>query len=354
MNNLKLESFLNGLCADDVNKVLSVLGLNGENFITAKDSNHKIINRERKIVSCPHCGSMHTVKNGKTKAKRQKYMCIDCKKSFSNTTNTIAYRSKKSYETWIKYIECLIKGFTLKDSADEVNLSTTSSFVWRHKILKTLNKFNKAAKLSGTIQADALYLPINLKGTKPNKMPRYSKVRTSSRYRGLSHHKICVMSATDDSDNMIFEISGLGPETTNMLMDIKDRFQEGTTLITDSKRSFDGFVKQMGMKHDYIPSGFYKSDSGNTLATLNGLHSELKTWLKKYRGVSARHLQGYLDLFRYLKHLRYTTEYRDRSTKTYCYAIPSYTKCFTDEIYTKEIPIDLKTAYGEYHYGIFA
>lgn len=35
MKNIKLESFLNGLCADDVNQVLSVLGLNGENLITA-------------------------------------------------------------------------------------------------------------------------------------------------------------------------------------------------------------------------------------------------------------------------------------------------------------------------------
>lgn len=354
MKKIKLESFLNGLCADDVNQVLSVLGLNGENLITAKDSNHKIIKRERKNFSCPLCGSTHAVKNGKTKAKRQKYMCKDCEKSFSDTTNSIVYRSKQSYETWIKYIECLIKGYTLKDSADEVNLSTTTSFVWRHKILKTLNKFNKATKLSGTIQADALYLPINLKGTKPNKMPRHSKVRTGSAYRGLSHHKICVMSATDDSDNMLFEISGLGPETTDMLMNIKDRFQKRTTFITDSKRSFDGFVKQMEMKHDYIPSGFYKSDLGNTLSTLNGLHSEIKTWLKKFRGVSTRHLQGYLDLFRYLKHMKYTTEYKERSTKTYCFAIPSYTKCFINEIYTKEMPVDLKAAYGEYQYGIFS
>lgn len=81
-DNIKLESFLNGLCADDVNQVLSVLGLNGKNIITAKDSNHKIINRERKIISCPHCESTHTVKNGKTKTKRQKYMCMDCNKSF--------------------------------------------------------------------------------------------------------------------------------------------------------------------------------------------------------------------------------------------------------------------------------
>jgi hypothetical protein len=53
----------------------------------------------------------------------------------------------------------------------------------------------------------------------------------------------------------------------------------------------------MGMKHNYVPLGFYKSDLGHILATLNGLHSELKTWLKKLKGVSTKHLQAYLDLF---------------------------------------------------------
>lgn len=355
MNTQKLELLVESLCADELVKLQSILEKTISSVISAKDSNHKIIQRERNITSCPKCGSKHTVKNGKRKeTTRQKYQCKDCKTNFSDTTNTITFNSKKAYRVWESYISCLLKGMTLSDSAKEVGISTTTSFAWRHKILKTLSKFNKDTKLSGIIESDAIYMSINLKGTKKDNMPRYSKKRTSSAFRGISNHKVCIMTATDDSDNTMFEISGLGPETTKMLTNLKDRFEVGSTLITDSKRNYDKFVTQMKMKHHYIPSGFYKSDSGHTLASLNGLHNELKTWLKKFKGVSTKHLQGYLDYFRYFKNLKYTTEYEDRINKTYCFSIPSYTSIPIVNIYNELMPIDLKKAYVDYKHGIFA
>ena len=152
---------------------------------------------------------------------------------------------------------------------------------------------------------------------------------------------------------MLFQISGLGVETTEMLMKLKDRFEYGSTLITDSKRTFDKFVCEANMNHNYIPSKFYKSDSGHSLASLNGLHSELKTWFRKFKGISTKHLQGYLDLFRYLKHLKYKTEYDKRINETYCFAIPSYTTVLIDNIYNEPMPIKLQDAYKEYNYGVF-
>ena len=243
---------------------------------------------------------------------------------------------------------------TLTDTAQEIGVSITTAFAWRHKILKTLLEFNKVYKLSEFIEMNAIYFPINLKGIKRNNMPRYSKKRSSSAFRGISHHKVWVMTATDCFDNMIFKISGLGSETTEMLMNLKNSFEVGSTLITDSKRTFDKFASEMDMNHYYIPSGFHKSDSGFSLATLNGLHSELKTWLKRFRGVSTKHLQGYLDLFRYLKHLKYKVEYEQRVNNTYCYSMPNNNKVLNKDIYDEEMPIDLRHAYGEYKYGILA
>lgn len=355
MKKQELEQLLKTLCADELVELKSILEKNLNYIVSAKDSNHKIIKRERTVNYCPICGSTHIVKNGVRKeTNRQKYMCKDCKKSFSDTTNTITFHSKKSYNTWENYISCLLKGMTLIDIAKEIGISTTTSFTWRHKILKTLSKFNKSTKLSETIELDAIYFSINLKGTKKDKMPRYPKKRTSSAYRGISHHKVCVITATDSQDNMMFEISGLGTETTEMLMKLKDRFKDGSTLVTDSKRSFDKFAIETNMTHNYIPSGFHKSDSGHSLATLNGLHNELKTWLKRYKGVSTKHLQGYLDLFRYLKHLKYKIDYEKRINETYCFSIPSYTTVLIDNIYNETMPINLKDAYAEYKYGIFA
>lgn len=355
MKKQELEQLLKTLCADELVELKSILEKNLNNIISAKDSNHKIIKRERKVNCCPLCGSIHIVKNGVRKdTNRQKYLCRDCKKSFSDTTNTITFHSRKSYSIWENYISCLLKGMTLTDTAKEIGISVTTSFTWRHKILKTLSKFNNDIKLSETIELDAIYFSINLKGTKMDKMPRYSKKRTSSAFRGISHHKVCVTTATDSRDNMFFQISGLGVETTEMLVKLKDRFEYGSILVTDSKRTFDKFASETNMKHNFIPSKFYKSDSGHTLATLNGLHSELKTWLRKFRGVSTKHLQGYLDLFRYLKHIKYKIEYEKRINETYCFSIPSYTTVLIDNIYNKPMPIDLKVAYEEYKYGIFA
>ena len=355
MNKHELNDLLNTLCADELTILKSLLDKNINTVISAKDSNHKIIQRERKLSTCRICGSKHIVKNGtRIGSNRQKYLCKDCNKSFSDTTNTIVFHSRKSYDIWEHYISCLLKNMTLTDIAHVIGISVTTAFTWRHKITKSLSKFNNEVKLSESIEMDAIYFPINLKGIKRNNMPRYSKKRTSSAFRGISHHKVCVMTANDCFDNMLFEISGLGPETTEMLMELKNRFKEGSSLTTDSKRTFDKFATELNMKHNYIPSGFHKSDSGHTLAALNGLHSELKTWLKRFRGVSTKHLQGYLDLFRYLKHLKYKVEYEQRVNETYCYSIPNNNTILIEDIYNKEIPIDLRHAYGEYKYGIYA
>ena len=68
-----------------------------------------------------------------------------------------------------------------------------------------LKKYVKRIRLQGKTQSDEKYFGINLKGTKPQNMPRLSKKRTSihSPYRGISHHKVCVVSSIDESDNLI-------------------------------------------------------------------------------------------------------------------------------------------------------
>ena len=59
--------------------------------------------------------------------------------------------------------------------AEENNISLLTSFRLRHKVLYALKNFIKNIKLSGKIQSDEKYFSINLKGAKPQNMPRYSK-----------------------------------------------------------------------------------------------------------------------------------------------------------------------------------
>lgn len=344
----ELKVFVKSLCADEADILMDLL----PSVIKSKKSNLKIIKRERISISCPDCRSQSIRKNG-TKEGRQRYFCKNCHKYFSDNNNSIVYKSKHTYDQWITFINCELHDYILKDEATTVNVSQTTVFSWRHKLYKAIAEVKKSIMLSGIIQIDGTFTPINLKGTKPENMPRYSKKRSSSAYRGVSHHKVCIMSAVDANDNMFFEIVGLGSETNKMLESIEYKIKDCEVLISDGKFAFETFCKKLGCTNEVIKSGHYVNNNGYNLATINGLHSELKTSLTKRKGVSVKHLQGYLDMFLFKKMLNYTVENQDKDIVTYNKSIPNQTKQYIKDIFEKALPIDLYDAYKEYNYGIF-
>ena len=54
-----------------------------------------------------HCNSESISRNEKYNGK-QRYICKDCKKTFTDFTNPATYRSKKSLDKWLKYAKCMI------------------------------------------------------------------------------------------------------------------------------------------------------------------------------------------------------------------------------------------------------
>lgn len=206
---------------------------------------------------------------------------------------------------------------------------------------------------------DALYVSINLKGTKSNKMPRMSKSRGKiSAFRGISHHKVCILSAVDENDQMVFEIHGLGCETTekvNKMEQYIKKEDEKSYLITDMKQCYHKLSENTGRLHDEIKSEGHVSELGHSLADLNELHSEFKLLYKRYRGVSIRHLQGYLDFFCFFKNLKYSIDsILKQANQAYVTSVNEKSTLRTIDIHSKKIPIDLFEAYGDYHFGCFA
>lgn len=359
MKKTELEIFVETLCADEFEVLRDLMEEKSDVILESKISNHLIIQRERKSsasFTCPNCKSNNIVKNGHTRDGNQKYHCKSCNTYPSDATNSIVFKSKKPYIKWIKVIRATLAGDPLRKTAEELDLNKNTVFAWRHKILRTLSNYAKSIddNLEGFIEMDGTFFSINLKGTKPKNMPRRSKKRRSSGKKGLSNHKVCVMVAVDEYDQLLIEVAGLGPESREMLLQFKNRFKEGSNLITDSKSSFIEFAQKCQMSLEQIPSGFRETENHNNLATVNGIHAQIKLFLDRYKGVSIRHLQGYLDLFRFKKILKYKFGYKGMDYKLAKESLPYEVSLFIKDIYKKEIPIDLKKAYGEYGYGIYA
>lgn len=349
---MKIETLLKDLDPVTLIEFKNYLNEHLMEYCSTKDANSKVISQyKEKDLICRKCGNK-LYRNGKTKNKIQKYICSVCRNTSCETTNTIICHSKLSFDIWKNVIDNLLNGFSIRRIAEENEMSILTSFRIRHKVLLALKTFKKNIKLTGEIESDEKYFAINLKGTKPKNMPRHSKKRTStsSPYRGISHHKVCVVTSIDEYDNLLLKITGLGRCTTEMLENsLGQKLKNAKSITSDSASAYQEFCLNHNLDLYAIPSGFH-SDEEKNIAYINGIHSQLETWLKKFSGVSIRHLQEYLDWFVYIFTMKKRFLLNKIKTESYSNIIIDNHYIKSNDIFSIEIPINLSIAYSEYIY----
>lgn len=196
-----------------IKKLTDALGI----VKSRKNTNSKLIDKEKTSLECPSCHSKNIVKNGHDKNKIQIYNCKDCEKKFTPCTNTLVSHTKLTYEQFEIFFECMNDKLSIRKTAVKMEVNKNTVFLFRHKVLECISEIRQNVKLKGEIQADETYESINLKGTKKDKMPRFSKPRSSNggSKRGISNHQVCIASAIDQYDNCFLEVVGTGPITSD-------------------------------------------------------------------------------------------------------------------------------------------
>lgn len=317
--------------------------------VTDKTTISKVINQELVSLDCPYCGNNENIiKNGFTKNKIQRYKCKKCNKRFISSTNTPCYHSKVCFRDWLKLFECMSDGISIRRTAAKIEKNKNTVFAMRHKVLQALSTFRENVKLSGKIEADEVTIPINFKGMKQENMPRFSKKRKSASKK--VNHKVCILGAIDQNDNQYLEIVTNGEITSNDIeKSLISKLNKATHLITDCKSSYESIAKKYGLKLEQIKSKTYKNKNGYTLSEINGLHSNFFNFINRFRGVSTKHLQGYIDWFVYKKYIDYTVEIIEHPKEMLYYSIKQKKSITIKNIYNTPFPFDVNTAYADYH-----
>lgn len=93
--------------------------------------------KNRNFEFCPHCGSIRFIRNGYYNGI-QRYKCHDCGKTFSKTTNSLWYYSKKKSNLWVRFTELFLEKQPLRKCAEALELNLSTAFFWRHKIMSAL------------------------------------------------------------------------------------------------------------------------------------------------------------------------------------------------------------------------
>ncbi|WP_107952361.1 IS1595 family transposase [Campylobacter concisus] len=264
--------------------------------IKSKEKQEQNFTLTKEIKECPHCKSTHFVKNGKVQG-RQRFICMDCRKTFAQTNNTILYGVKKDLSVWEKYIHCMIEKYSLRKTAQICGISLPTAFAWRHKILDALQQMQDNIKLDGIVEADETFMPISYKGHhKDFDFPRLAKKRgTANTKRGLSKELVCIPCAVNLNGKSVAKIANLGKPNVKALNSvIFGKVEKESVFVTDSLRSYLKPSNEMNLNHIRIPRNKHSNGSFN-IQVVNNYHSRLKSMLVyNFKGVSIKYLNNYL------------------------------------------------------------
>lgn len=246
-------------------------------------------------------------------------------------TNTFLFHNRIPENLWLQFIDYELSGMALRHEAHFLGLSIHTCFRMRHKLYAAVSELAKK-RVTGKVQLDAAY-------------------------SGISHHKVCIVSAIDSQDNMFLNIVGLGVETFEKYKDCKYKFDDPELIVADSKPCIRLFANNLGVEIDQIKTDprvkRYTTDLGNHLGDLNQLDAEITSLIARTHGCATRYFQQYLDFITYRKKTMYDID-RDKVAK-YVFDDIRQTKAYKEEeLVYAELPISLKDAYNEYRYGTFA
>lgn len=260
------------------------------------------------IIACPYCGSVHANKYGYMRDRvTQRYRCCDCAKTFARHTNTVISRTRKDMSVWEDYILLTLKGESLAVCAKRCNMTISTAFAWRHKILAALAECVGDEVLSNVVEIDETFFRVSYKGnhkkSKNFKMPRPA-YRRGSDNRGKMRDRVTVFCAVERGRKAYAEVFCTGAISTRILKSyLPDRFDDDTLILSDGLNVYKSYFASTKLEHRGIPAK-QRGKGINHINNVNNFHHRLKEFMGKYNGVSTKYLNNYVSLYTWLDNAR--------------------------------------------------
>ena len=281
---------------------------------------------------CPHCRAQaklgFIIKRGFKKGV-QRYFCKACKHVFMPTTNTAFEKTRKSSDTWRRFIELTISGASLQKCSQECKIAYQTAFTWRHKVLNAFRVHQNTTILLGKIELDEMLIPISYKGNHikgsfneqrkrtykyDNGLPRKSFQRGSDNKSKSSKSKACVLCMVKNGNEAFYaSVPGIGFMNNAMLDKTVGKHvkKEDTMVLVDQYKVTANYLANNNYNHMILAANTSENYNDhkpeirddNHLQHVNAMHMHLRRFLRKYCGVSTKYLENYISLYVWLKNI---------------------------------------------------
>ena len=253
---------------------------------------------DRKPSKCPYCHKKtKMIKKGLARGK-QRYLCMECEHKFTYDSHMITSFLKIDVDEFIEICIDTLTMVPIHKTAAHLNRSIKCVFQNRHKFLSMLEKYLESEKtqLSGTIECDETYV---LKSSKGFSL-KHRKARhrgEPSKFRGISHEQICIVTTTDRNAHEIFLAVGQSRPTKDIIQDtFKNNIAQRSIIYTDGTDCYNSLAECKNCKVVHL-KGHQSYNQVEHLNVVNHIHSVIKNKLAQYRGVATKYINRYTALF---------------------------------------------------------
>lgn len=241
---------------------------------------------------CPHCGTGGAVSRGKARGLRR-FRCKGCGKTFGALTGT-ALSGLHHKERWLAFGEALAKGETIKASAERCGIAPSTAHRWRHRFLAAVKQ--APDRLAGIVEADETFVLESRKGER--KLDRKARRRGGkARKRGLSREQVPILVAADRTGGTLSHtLPALNADN------VKDMLEPvvapDALLVSDANRCYPPVAAALDIRHESVNASAGERVRGAVhIQTVNSRHSQIKSFLRGYRGIATKYLDSYLRWF---------------------------------------------------------
>ena len=243
-----------------------------------------------KVNMCPRCGNTSIVKNGFYKNGYQKYICKECKTSFSPLTDTIFDYKKIPISEWIEYLIHLFEFHSITTSARDNRNAISTGRYWLFKVFTVLEDIQDDIILEDKIYLDEMFFPV---------VKSKEVLKDGKKLKGISRNKIAVACAFDNHDHLYIKVEYTSkPSDTSTWDALGSHIKPGSHLIHDGERSHGILIRKLGLTEEYYKTAYTLNlkDEDNPLDPINRLHALAKRFMKSHGGYNRDNLQDWMNL----------------------------------------------------------
>lgn len=233
----------------------------------------------------------------------QRYRCRACRRTFNALTGT-PLSGLRHKGRWLSFGGSLASGESVRKSAKRCGVCTDTAFRWRHRFLEAAA--TAPGTLTGVVEADELFQLISDKGVRGlARKPRKRGGKASK--PGRSKEQAVILVATDRGGTTFVQVIG-DVSAESLAASLGPVVAKDALLVTDGHPAYPPCAKALGIRHEAVNLSAGVRVRGLVhIQTVNSRHSQLRDFLRRFRGVSTRYLGNYMRWLHLKVYTKHTT-----------------------------------------------